>query len=996
MAEGIAGRFVALWESLRGGDDQVRQEAGAELCSLLDDPGNIAGLIGLVAGPPEPRARNAAYATVFLFRIVKIHALSLGAAARCEVFDAVLPLISPATPVSVDDFRILCDTITWIGALCDRSPLPLLAAAEAFAGASNLVPVAAHLLSLVVPECEQDAVGGFAELREAVIAASGGIFGHLAACLASDDGECRRAGLHLLEAIFVLEDDDLPFDPNATPAIVAALGQLFESFYGEAASRKEVNLFCKAVEQGLRQRPGFVVENLGWLPEAIIAGLSSDTDVDIRVRTVDFIGAFADNVPDIFHEHVEDIVQPVVVFSKGIVGASDEVDAAGRLFAGLAGSMAEDSTPIETFTAFSVFIDALFGEDSPPSWVVALVMVDSVLPALKDCFGVNLHDVLGHCVSSGDALVVTWACEAIKTAAHEWNGTQCLQLLHALERQLLDQINSHDILDALYALYSKAPSTDPTEAADRLIGACQDSQPAHVEHLLMTVGSLLNGAKVGEELAATLLGFVQDVLSQEASRGAICCLGCLIYQFPALVRPFACDFAQSLIRELQSGDVDVDLWEKSVVQFTNMVWIYRSLLEETARAIDDAVRHCISRLSEQTVDDEDEENRRHWTPAHCLECRAAIFACYPGLLSHEDAHALAFAVESRLGNPEEAAVSAIISRAMIDVVLGFARNGLDAAKLGAFQALIEASAINKKDDGWHAVASVLAQGGREVFAPVADFLLKAVLGTFQHPDYHDRSGAFRDKYVGSLMDVLIQAFAVAQGVMIDANTADQILDQLSELHQRLKAPASRGHICWAMAAGRRWLPELADRRFEQILNGLEAQLDPAAPEGFRAALEGITWMVELGPDRISEERYREYVKVFDHFWPGRAEFEIDVQEAALMLFCTIVVAGHADLADSTIAEIIPAVVASSSTFSVVFASRFILAARERWPAFAELAATCAINLFKSVESVYRIMNEEDLRALAEQIRNFDCEQLTAAHIHEDELRLIRIRLAELG
>jgi hypothetical protein len=164
------------------------------------------------------------------------------------------------------------------------------------------------------------------------------------------------------------------------------------------------------------------------------------------------------------------------------------------------------------------------------------------------------------------------------------------------------------------------------------------------------------------------------------------------------VRPFAGEIASAFVQELQSGDVDTDLWEKCVVQFTNMMWIYRSLLEEAALGIDRAAHHCLERLHEQP-DDEDEEKQRQWTPAFCLECRAALFACYPELLFPMDANALAIAVEERLANPNEAAAFAILSRAMIDVVLGFARMELDSEKLGPFRCLIETSVIDKKDDG---------------------------------------------------------------------------------------------------------------------------------------------------------------------------------------------------------------------------------------------------------------------------------------------------------
>jgi hypothetical protein len=101
------------------------------------------------------------------------------------------------------------------------------------------------------------------------------------------------------------------------------------------------------------------------------------------------------------------------------------------------------------------------------------------------------------------------------------------------------------------------------------------------------------------------------------------------------------------------------------------------------------------------------------------------------------------------------------------------------------------------------------------------------------------------------MNVLVQAFAVAQGETIDPNIAQDIIDKFSELRNWVKAPASHGHIFWAMAAVIRSIPRLVDKWFEPVLNGLSAQLDPAVPDGFRAAVEGITWMVELGPDRIA-------------------------------------------------------------------------------------------------------------------------------------------------
>jgi hypothetical protein len=67
----------------------------------------------LLTDSPEPHVRNSAYLTVFLFCIVKLHVMSLAVPARGEIFDAVLPLLCPTTPVSVDDFRILCYTIAW-------------------------------------------------------------------------------------------------------------------------------------------------------------------------------------------------------------------------------------------------------------------------------------------------------------------------------------------------------------------------------------------------------------------------------------------------------------------------------------------------------------------------------------------------------------------------------------------------------------------------------------------------------------------------------------------------------------------------------------------------------------------------------------------------------------------------------------------------------------------------------------------------------------------
>jgi hypothetical protein len=74
-------------------------------------------------------------------------------------------------------------------------------------------------------------------------------------------------------------------------------------------------------------------------------------------------------------------LQPVINFSKELAGASDEVDAAARLFAGLAAFMAEVESPVDAFRRFSDCIDALFGEDSVSAWVVSFWSTRCCLPS---------------------------------------------------------------------------------------------------------------------------------------------------------------------------------------------------------------------------------------------------------------------------------------------------------------------------------------------------------------------------------------------------------------------------------------------------------------------------------------------------------------------------------------------------------------------------------------------------------------------------------------